>query len=376
MPTSETDLPEVAEVEEEGIVDLDELEEVTPYPYTITAYGADFPVDGLVQRMESGDIVIPTFDPSVNLDSDIEGFQRRFVWTRAQMDRFVESLLLGLPVPGIFLVKEEPSNIFLVLDGQQRLRTLAAFYRGQTGGSTYRLRYVGDQFRGRSYGTLEPEDRRRLDNAIIHATIVRQDQPSNDQSSIYLIFERLNTGGTQLQPQEIRVALYSGPFINLLRELNGNTAWRALLGVKSARLKDQELILRFFAMLHRSDKYRRPMKDFLNRFAGDNRTLEVISEDALRDTFDQVTAVVAESIGVDAFRPQGPVNAAAAESVMFGVAKRLEDGALKDAPKLREHYDRLMADPEYRMAIEGSTAAEENVYIRLTRAEAAFADVP
>lgn len=222
--------------------DVDEEQATTPYRFTVTSYGADYPVDGLVKRLKAGDIAIPTFDPEVEPTADIEGFQRQFVWTKPQCDRFIESLLLGLPVPGIFLVKQQDGRL-LVLDGQQRLRTLAAFYGGVLRGREFRLENVQERYKKLSYAELAVEDRRRLDDSIIHATIVRQEEPSDDQSSVYLVFERLNTGGTTLHPQEIRVALYRGPLIRLLRTLNENTDWRALYGNRSNRLKDQELIL-------------------------------------------------------------------------------------------------------------------------------------
>jgi Protein of unknown function DUF262 len=234
--------------EEEGFEDVDEREEVAPLHYGLTSYGADFPVDGLVKRMENGDIVVPTFDPEVDdAKLGLVGFQRDFVWTKSQADRFIESLLLGFPVPGIFLV-HGTDGVYLVLDGQQRLRTLQAFYRGVLRDRSFRLQYVQDEFRGLGYDDLDPDARRRLDNSIIHATVVRQDTPSEDQSAIYKIFERLNTGGTLLQPQEIRVALFPGPLVRLLRDLNEEQPWRALVGNRSKRLKDQELILRFFAL--------------------------------------------------------------------------------------------------------------------------------
>src|SRR6185369_18067245 len=81
---------------DEELVDyLDEALEVIPYNYTITAYGADYPVDSLVKRMESNDIVVPRFSWE-DQSSDIVGFQREYVWPRTKADRFIESLLLGL----------------------------------------------------------------------------------------------------------------------------------------------------------------------------------------------------------------------------------------------------------------------------------------
>lgn len=226
--------------DDENVLDVDPDEEVLPASYEIASYGADYPVDGLVKRMNQGDIVVPSFDPDYQGTGEIRGFQRRFVWSRPQMDRFIESLLLGLPVPGIFLVRER-SNVLLVLDGQQRLKTLQAYYAGVHAGREYRLKHVQRDFIDRSYQELDNEDRRRLDDSIVHATVLRQEHPTGSQSSIYSIFERLNTGGSPLQPQEIRVALYHGRFLQLISRLNDDPSWRSLYGPTSARLKDQEL---------------------------------------------------------------------------------------------------------------------------------------
>src|SRR5689334_16025480 len=89
----------------------DESSAPRPLQYSITSYGADYPVDSLVKRIQVGDIFVPEF-------------QRHFVWKHPQASRFIESLLLGLPVPGIFLSRDEETNKLLVIDGQQRLETL------------------------------------------------------------------------------------------------------------------------------------------------------------------------------------------------------------------------------------------------------------
>jgi hypothetical protein len=94
---------------EEEIVDVDEHDVAGPAATPLSHYGTDFDVHGLVRRLENNDIVIPTFDPDQPTESGLEGFQRRFVWRKPQMDRFIESLLLGYPVPGVFLV-EEPNK--------------------------------------------------------------------------------------------------------------------------------------------------------------------------------------------------------------------------------------------------------------------------
>jgi hypothetical protein len=359
----------------EAVVDIDETSEIIPFRYTITSYGADYPVDGLVKRLYSQDIVIPTFDPESEQSGSLEGFQRRFVWTTSQSDKFIESLLLGLPVPGIFLVKQTDGRL-LVLDGQQRLRTLQAFYCGILKGREYKLDKVQNQYAGLSYQTLDVEDRRRLDDSIIHATIVRQDEPSDDQSSIYLIFERLNTGGTSLHPQEIRVALYHGPFVKLLRELNNYDSWRKLYGKKSNRLKDQELILRFFAMYQDGERYQESMKEFLNNFMGKHRDLRSTSAAEFRTLFCETCDVIYQTIGAKAFRLERVVNAAVLDSVMVGVARRLQNGApIAAKERMSEKYDQLITDKVYLNAVVKSTADVANVETRLEQAIRVFSKV-
>jgi hypothetical protein len=366
---SEQDLDPISEAE--GFEDIDEREEIAPLHYGITSYGADFPVDGLVKRIEIGDIVIPSFDPEAEvLKPEMAGFQRDFVWSKSQSDRFIESLLLGFPVPGIFLVQSS-ENVFLVLDGQQRLRTLQAFYKGILRDRAFRLHNVQSDFRGLLYEDLGDDARRRLDSSIIHSTIVRQDEPSDDQSSIYKIFERLNTGGTLLQPQEIRVALFAGPLVDLLRDLNADTpAWRELVGHRSKRLKDQELILRFFALRSRASSYRAPMKELLNSYAGWNRRLDKEPGNELGAIFHSTVETVRDYFGVDAFRPVRAVNVAVLDAVMTVVAEGLTTGSLKARSHAISSYSELMQDERFRTATERATAREENVSLRLSRARA------
>lgn len=163
---------------DETIVDNRGDEGPVPLQYSITSYGADYPVDALVRRMRDGSIFVPTF-------------QRGSIWSAARASRFVESLLLGLPVPGIFLSKERESNKLLVIDGQQRLRTLQYFYDGIVADSEREFALIGvqQQFLGATYRKLQDNDRRLLDNSIIHATVVQQDEPSDDESSVYYIFD-------------------------------------------------------------------------------------------------------------------------------------------------------------------------------------------
>ncbi len=349
-------------------VDPEAEEEELAFVYSITSYGADYPVDGLVKRIDAGDIVVPEF-------------QRQFIWPRPRIERFIESLLLGLPVPGIFLAREPESNRLLVIDGQQRLRTLSAFYKGVLRGREFRLsKGVQSQFEDRTYETLEEEDRRRLDDSIIHATVIRQDEPSDDQSSVYFIFERLNTGGTLLQPQEIRAAIFQGQFNELLHELNEVDAWRAVFGAPSPRMKDQELILRFFAFLFAAENYSRPMKEFLNEFMGHNRRLQHLRPRELTERFETTIHALSGPGAIEPrrlFRPGTQINAAVFDAVMVGMARRLGSGrSVPDSDAIRAAYARLLEDGGFRAAYSRATADEASVETRLRLATEAFAALP
>ena len=344
----------------------DDLE--VPFNYSITSYGADFPVDGLVSRLDEQ-----------NKGITIPKFQRGYIWTTKVASRFIESLLLGLPVPGIFLARESQSSSLLVVDGQQRLRSLQYFYAGDKtpSGKIFRLHSVQPQFRGLSYLELPSADRRRLDDSIIHATIVKQDDPSDDQSSIYHIFERINTGGVLLHPQEIRASVYHGAFGELLSSLNSGIEWRDIYGSVSRTMRDQELILRFIGLLEFRDSYARPMKDFLNKVMGRRRDASKRQLKEMAAAFDGTIGVIYEAIGTNAFRPKGALNAAVFDSVCVAVARHLE---AKDArvrasyiSSLNSKYEKLIGSQVYLDLVNKSTADEDSVQKRLELAYAGLA---
>lgn len=354
---------EEATDESEVVVTDDSADEVVPYRYAITSYGADYPVDSLVSRLERDVVFVPHF-------------QRSYVWSLKQASRFIESLLLGLPVPGIFLSKERDTGRLLVIDGQQRLKTLQFFYRGVfQGGREFALQNVQPQFNAKTYRTLGEEDKNTLDDSILHATIVKQDEPSDDESSIYHIFERLNTGGTLLQPQEIRACIYYGDFNELLAELNRNGAWRNIFGPPNKRLKDQELILRFLALYFNFDSYQRPIKEFLNEYMGKNRKLQVYARADIEQAFVPAITLLDQSLGKRVFRPERVLNAAVFDSVMVGLARRLEDGEISDTEQLRARYDDLLRNDDYFNACKTGTSDEANVFRRIGLATSAFADL-
>lgn len=361
----------IEETDDDNIQDDAAIDDsVAPVQYNITSFGADYDVEGLVKRLDRDDIVIPPF-------------QRSYVWSQNDASRFIESLLLGLPVPGVFLARDPDTKRLLVIDGQQRLKSLQFYFNGVFNPSkdsdrqrVFKLTKVQERFEGLTYETLEDDDRRELNDSIIHATIVKQEYPEEDDTSIYHIFERLNNTGRKLQPQEIRVAIYHGPFIKLLEELNEYNNWRNIYGRRNARLKDRELILRFLALFFNQNAYKKPMNEFLNKFALHNRLISPSLQQDYENIFTETIDVVFKAIGNRAFRPVRALHTAVYDSVMVGIATRLTKSQKPiDHEKLKIAYDALLSDEDYLLKISGGTSDEANVADRLKRTQLQFADV-
>lgn len=347
--------------EEFEIID-ETTEENEEFRYSITSYGADYTVDSIVARIEKEKIFVPPF-------------QRKYVWTHTQASRFIESLILGLPVPGVFLSKEDETGRLLIIDGQQRMLSIANFYKGVFGEKKFRLKGVQNDLEGLTYDDLREADQNRLDDSILHATVVKQDTPNDEDSSIYMIFERLNTGGTPLQPQEIRACVYYGGLNELLSELVELGEWREIFGKANRRMKEQELILRFFTLFYGYQDYKKILKSYMNSFMAKNRNFEEKSEDELRQLFESSISKIHQAIGDKAFRTGSRMNAAIFDSVMVGVASRLQDNPNPDLDQLAEKYTWLLAQGDYKSYVESGTSSESSVKGRIVKSVEAFKDI-
>jgi|SRR5665213_872147 len=365
FPADPTD--QLTSEEESDLVDAE------PIALSVSYSGQDFDVDGLVRRLISKDILIPTFGHEDDRISSA-GFQRSFVWVRPQMDRFVESLLLGYPIPGIFLVRQADRR-YLVLDGQQRLKTLQYFRDGLYEGKEFSLKNVADEFRGLTYKTLTEEQRRLLDDTFLQATIVATDGTPASLEAIYQIFERLNSGGTQLTPHEIRVALFAGPLIDFVEKLNKNEQWRELYGKRSPRLRDQELVLRIIALYNDSAAYRRPLKSFLNTFAARNRDLEYYATDTITSLFASASQLLVDAGGGDILRPRGSqLNVALTEAIFVGLMRRIDSGDDITSDQVAAAVEAISRNPEVESVTSKATADEDKVRTRIDIASRIFTD--
>lgn len=271
--------------------DVDEDESLSIVEFDVTSSPNDFNFLTLMSFMGAGSIVIPHY-------------QRNYTWDKKRASKLVESLIIGLPVPQIFLY-EESRNRFAVLDGQQRLMSMYFFSKGRFPKKEKRaiLREMYSEknffpeniledneyfsefalylpgttpdttspFHDLKYATLG-DHQTSLDLRTVRSVVVKQNDPDpqdDDRSAVYEIFDRLNTGGMNLKPQEIRSNIYFSSFYSFLSEKNKDQRWRQLIGRPSidTNLRDVELLLRLFAMLTMSDKYKPSMTRFLNAFS-------------------------------------------------------------------------------------------------------------
>ena len=362
--------------------------------YDITTSPNDFNVMTLCSFIDSGSVRIP-------------GFQRNFVWDMTRASRLIESLILGLPVPQLFLYEQE-RNKFLVIDGQQRLMSIYYFIKQRFPKrdkrveirqifdhegvvpdrvlhddryfQTFNLRLPGhipeheNRFKGLNYSTLG-EYRSQLDLRPIRNIVVKQNSPSDDDSSMFEVFNRLNSGGVNIRAQEIRTSMYHSNFYTMLYRINAEkTQWRRLLNspIPDLNMKDIEILLRGFAMLVDRAHYRPSMVRFLNQFSRKCKANDTEKNEYLERLFDSFLDACSD-LPDDAFMNKGNkrFNIALYEATFAATLKkafaqkRVACGAL-DAAKLHA----LEVDDDFSAAALQATTRTSNVEQRLSRAEA------
>lgn len=320
--------------------------------YKITTYGADYTLEILSNKIDEGEIVIPQF-------------QRRYVWNIKKASKLIESFLLGLPVPQVFLYREDESQNLLVVDGQQRLKTINYFFNGIfEDDKVFKLTGVKEEWEGKRFQELEEADRRKLKNYILRANIFEQTDPQDD-TSVYEIFERLNTGGVALTQQEIRNCVIHGAINDFLAELNEYEGWRKVLGKNypDARMKDVEMILRFFALLEGRDDYKKPMKDFISSFMKSKSNISEKEKERYRKIFTSVVDFINKHVDRP-FRLKAGINIAIFDSIMVAISE-IGVSNILDFP---QKYQSLIADDEYLESVSKSTTDPDRVSTRIEKA--------
>lgn len=316
--------------------------------YEIMNYPADITLQGYVELDDRKELIVPDF-------------QRMYVWDSVKASKLIESFLLGLPVPGVFLYKEKSKPGYLIIDGQQRIVSLIRYIRGLFEDKKFKLRNVDPRYNGLSFSDLSEDEQFKFKGQTLRATIIQQINP-NDDTSIYHVFERLNTGGVNLNPMEVRQCVSYGPFVSTLKEMNNTPSWRKIIGKPKIdkRLRDVELVLRCLALTECHSNYEKPMKGFLNRYMELRRGEGDFS--SLKDNFKRSCDYVLTELGEKPFHLRGRLNYGALDSVMAAV---LADIATDD---LKKNFAALRKDAEYDDAITYNTSDEAAVKSRLSKA--------
>ena len=375
----------------------DELEiekEEEGYPlneYQLTTTPNDFNILTIVSFIESKVFKIPSF-------------QRHYVWDLKRASKLIESLLIGLPIPQMFLY-ESGRNEFLVIDGQQRLMSIYYFQKGRFPRKEKRAElreifdkhgYIPDQvmeddelfqkfnlkldgiveggenrFNGKNYKTLE-EFKTSLDLATIRNMVVKPVSGDDENGAMFEIFNRLNSGGINLGAQEIRMSLYHSEFLRALLEMNKDIRWRTILGktAPDIRLNDVEAILRVFAMVTYLDNYKATVNGFVNKFANHAKSFQSDEIEYFKSIWNHFLGGC-ENLDISNFRTtSNRFSIMLFESVFYASTKRaIEENSLGALPIDESFINQLKADEKFQSHTYGKTTLKENVIGRLHRAK-------
>ena len=358
---------------EDDIIIPEELEDELPSDdlFNITSWGADITLRDIVVSYDEGDIIKPEL-------------QRKYVWDKKESSRFIESILLGLPVPSVFLANT-PDGRKLIVDGYQRIKTICDFYKGVWSGdnsvfSITNSDKINPRWRNKTYQQLIPDDQRRFRLYTIHAIIFEQKSPKND-SGLYQIFERINTSGKTLNSQEIRNCVDQGALNDLLFSLNNNQDWRLLFGEEkeNPRMLDLEFILRFMALSQDSILSSKAssisLKKELNDFMSNSKNKDTAFYTQQRDAFSSCIAFIKSHIGDDAFfnlkndlvAIRKKFYPTVFDSIMIATKIALDRGFQSDEV-LEERRLALLKDEDYRSSITQGTMKLENIRTRIDKA--------
>ena len=332
-----------------------EILEIPPEQRRLHTETYDFTVATIFDNLKSGAIFIPQF-------------QRSYVWNRSQASRLIESLVIQCPIPVIYLNQEQDEKLS-VIDGNQRLSSIRLFLSDEfalRGLSTY------PELEGYSFSQLDPRIRRHILNRTLRCiAILKETHPQIK----FDVFERLNTGAVQLNPQELRHGIYHGALMRRVEKLARLPAWRDLSGITSdTRMKGAELILRFLAMYQDINIYQKPLSEFLNSFCQRNQNPPDDQLDKWTQLFSDTVRRAQSLLGKLAFRsldekgnPNKNINAALFDAQMVAIAHHTGELHRPGQRSLKEQLMALYDEPGFKESITAGTSATNLVKSRISR---------
>ena len=334
--------------------------------FNISSWGADLSFREICSMYEEEELVKPEL-------------QRKYVWDRAEASRFIDSILMGLPVPSVFFAQHGSQK--LIVDGYQRIMTVYDYMRGvfSTDNKVFRLsnsEKINARWRNKAFAELSEDEQRKIKSTTIHAIIFEQKKPENNDTSMYQIFERINTSGRTLTPQEIRNCVYQGTLNTLLFELNDNIVWRELFGSASpdSRMRDIECIVRFFVM--KSERVRNAninqisLKKELNDFMGNNKNASVETIELFRTEFIETMTQIKTVLGKNAFRNYNQdrftkkFHPAIFDAISVAMYDLNSSGCIPESFSEEQHIS-LLTNEEFKICVKVRTTDVENIHKRI-----------
>lgn len=339
-------------------VEEEEDDEAPAVQFDIASYPSDLTLSVVHEMWKEGSIEIPEY-------------QRNYVWNVKQASLLVESFLLGLPVPQVFFYVDEDSKN-QVIDGQQRITSIVYFLDGYFGDpdssdkkKPFRLQGLSKKspYYNKRFSELDESAQRKFKGSVLRAVNIRQLSPKGEATSVYHIFERLNTGGTPLQPQEIRNCVYIGTLTTILQKLNKLETWRKIIGkaAPDRHQKDVELLLRIFSLWAYESDYEKPMKEFLNRTMAKEKSGESANVEAFERLFPPACELVVDRLGEKPCHLRGRLNSSALDALMATVL----NAELVLPNDFADRYERLKQDEDFRTTTHISTSDVQAVALRM-----------
>jgi len=324
-------------------------------------FGTDWTAATLIDQLRRGNIKL---DPI---------FQRRDAWDAKRKSRFIESIVLGLPIPQLVLAEaKDDRGAFLVIDGKQRLLSLQQFAGIAAG--TNPLTLTGLKFRKelntKTYGDLQNDSRLRnhrnaFDNQPIRTVVVKNWQK---EDVLYLIFHRLNSETLPLSPQELRQALHPGPFLRFAAEYTetpGGIHKALRIAKPDFRMRDVELFVRYIAFQYSLDTYNGNLKSFLDDECKRLNSRWATDEPDIRHKAEQMEAAINASyeiFGNNAFRKydgrsyETRFNRAVFDIIVYYFADDgIRKAGLAKKTKVKNAYEALSTNTAFVKSIETTT---------------------
>lgn len=236
----------------------------------------DYTIEYLVDKLAKGDFFIPTY-------------QRQFIWKDQQKSSFIESILLGLPIPFMFFANCDDGRIEII-DGAQRMQTLSSFFKNEL-----KLRGLEKLtvLNGYKFCDLLDSQQRKFIEKTLRIVILEERTPDEVRQDL---FNRINTKGTKANFSEIRRGSYPGKFTDFISECTKNELFIELCPIppkRDARYERFELVLRFFAYTNNYMSFIHNVYSFLDEYLISN--LNDFDEDAFRLEFERMLNFVKDN---------------------------------------------------------------------------------